>query len=155
KVITDAQSDRSSGFADGYNTRLDRNEASFSRHHVMNINWVYDLRWFHSSRGLTRTAFGDWEFSGIANFDTGLPLTVTTSSARDPAGVSLNRDSFGTSSRPDRVSNPDDLDDRTRLKWFNTAAFVQVPNGVVRPGNSPRGALFGPGFYRFDLALYK
>jgi hypothetical protein len=80
---------------------------------------------------------------------------VTTSSARDPAGLGLTRDGFGTSSRPDRVGDPDNIADRTRLQWFNTAAFTAVPNGVIRPGNSPRGALIGPGFYRFDLALYK
>ena len=155
KVITNAQTDRSSGFADGYNTRLDRNEANFSRHHVLNINAVYDLPSLSTANGWIKTVFGSWEFAAIANFDTGLPLTVTTSSARDPAGLGLTRDSFGTSSRPDRVGDPDNIGDRTRLQWFNTAAFAVVPNGVIRPGNSPRGALFGPGFYRFDLALYK
>jgi hypothetical protein len=62
-----------------------------------------------------------------------------------PGGVSFSGDSFGTSSRPDRVANSNDIAERTRLRWFNTAAFANVPNGVVRPESSPRGALFDPG----------
>lgn len=155
KTLTDAQSDRSSGFADPYNTRLDRAPASFSRSHDFVLNYVYDLPFFRGANGITRAVLGGWQLSGIFNAATGLPLTVTVSRATDNAGIGLGLDSGPTSSRPDRIGDPNAISNRTRFQWFNTAAFARVPTGVVRVGNSPRGVFDGPGFWRVDQSLFK
>ncbi len=155
KTLTDAQSDRSSGFADPYNTRLDRAKASFSRTHDISINYVYDLPLFRGSKGVVGGILGGWQLSGIFSAATGLPLTVTVSRSSDPGGLGLGLDTGPTSSRPDRIGDPNAIDNRTLLHWFNTAAFARVPTGVVRPGNSPRGVFDGPGFWRVDQSLFK
>ena len=155
KTLTDAQSDRSSGFADPSNTRLDRAPASFSRAHDFTFNYVYDLPLFRTAKGFTGTVLGGWQLSGIISAATGLPVTVTTSRSSDPAGIGIGLDSGPTSSRPDRVGDPNSISNRTLLQWFNTAAFARVPAGVVRPGNSPRGVFDGPGFWRVDQSLFK
>ena len=43
----------------------------------------------------------------------------------------------------------------TRLHWFNTSAFVNVPAGQYRPGNASVGNIVGPGYETFDLSAFK
>ena len=155
KTLTDAQTDRSSGFQDPHNTRLDRGLASFSREHDFSANYVYDLPFFRSSTRLVKATLGGWQLSGIFSAATGLPLTVSVSRSSDPAGIGFGLDTGPTSSRPDRIGDPNAISERTVRHWFNTAAFAKVPAGVVRPGNSPRGAVIGPGFWRVDQSLFK
>ncbi len=40
-------------------------------------------------------------------------------------------------------------------QWFNPAAFAPVPAGQIRTGNEPRGTIVGPGYGRWDAALFK
>lgn len=40
-------------------------------------------------------------------------------------------------------------------RWFNTAAFAQVPAGQYRPGNAPVGDIVDPGYADWDLSLFK
>ena len=46
-------------------------------------------------------------------------------------------------------------DIHTINKWFNTAAFAEVPLGVNRPGNAGRGILDAPGIVRWDFSVFK
>ena len=41
------------------------------------------------------------------------------------------------------------------LSWFNTKCWAAVPQGVVRPGNTGRYTIWGPGFFNWDASLYK
>ena len=107
-----------------------------------------------------RDVFGSrWELSGILSAYTGVPSTVTTSSV-DPAGLGI----LGTSpvsSRPDEICNanvnaPDKYGAGAQaLTWFNTACFAAVPEGAVRPGNTGRYTVRGPGFFNLDASLLK
>jgi len=53
------------------------------------------------------------------------------------------------------ISNPNENAPHTLTKWFNTAAFADVPAGVIRPGNAPRYFIRGPGYQRWDLSVFK
>ena len=55
--------------------------------------------------------------------------------------------------RPDRVSDPNDFPGRTVAKYFDTAAFVGVPQFVI--GNSSRNPVRGPGLQNADLMIGK
>lgn len=83
----------------------------------------------------------------------GLPLTAFDF-FEDPAGIGVLGFSPATE-RPDLVSNPSSGAPHTFMKWFNTSAFAEVPMGQIRPGNSPRGAIRGPGVQRWDFSLLK
>jgi hypothetical protein len=66
---------------------------------------------------------GGWEVSGITTFQSGRPLNTTING--DPAGI-------GTSGnqRPNLVGDPKlPADQRTELRWFNTAAFAAPATG--------------------------
>ena len=43
----------------------------------------------------------------------------------------------------------------TLVQWFNTSCFADVPKGVVRPGNSTRYPIRGPGFQKWDISTFK
>jgi hypothetical protein len=164
KNMTDNGSDRSNAPQNSYNWH----EGEYGpypgdRQHVLTLNWVYTLPIFQQSHGFVGGALKGWEFSGILSTYTGTPATVTTSSV-DPAGLGL-LGSSSASSRPDMVCDPRANQPgqyagsaqaaAAGLTWFNTACFVAVPQGAVRPGNAGRGVIRTPGFFNVDASLLK
>ena len=85
---------------------------------------------------------------------------MTTSSV-DPAGLGL-LGSSSASSRPDMICDPNANAPKAFAgvpnaanTYFNTACFVAVPQGAVRPGNAGRGTVRGPGYSNLDASLMK
>ncbi len=162
KNLTDNWSDRSSAAQNSYNWHEgEYGPAQYDRTHVVTLNYVYTIPFFKNSKGLTRLALAGWELSGIASFYTGSPFTVTTSSV-DPAGLGILGAS-PVSARPDMLCNPNvnapkgynGLTGPGQPTWFNTSCFAAVPDGVVRPGNTGRGTVRGPGFANLDASAMK
>jgi len=92
-------------------------------------------------------AFDNWEFSGVTNFSSGLPETVTLSTTNS---ADLTGGGDGTRAMivgPVPISNPG------LSQWFNTAAFAEPPQGYR--GNAPLRPYRGPGVNNFDLNLMK
>ena len=161
KNLTDNGSDRSNAPQNSYNWH----EGEYGpypgdRKYVLTLNYVYTLPMFKNNRGILGTAFGGWQVSGIASFYTGAAFTVTTSSV-DPAGLGL-LGSSSASSRPDMICDPNANAPKAFAgvpnaanTYFNTACFVAVPQGAVRPGNAGRGTVRGPGYSNLDASLMK
>ncbi len=155
----DDSSDRYDGsFVNSYNFATNRASSSFDERHMLNVGYVYDLPFF-KAKGLTHSLLGGWEYSGIAIFQTGTPLTVTNGTTYgDNAGVG---NGVGTGSYVDQVSNPSAnipsnslLEGPSYSKFaYNPAAF-QVPTGLTF-GNSSRDNLRNPGRVNFDMGLFK
>src|SRR5258708_6764960 len=103
------------------------------------------------------TALGGWEVSGVVVYNSGLPLTVTSSLGNDPGGLGrVNNASSSAGVRPDATGNPyAGSDIGTIYKWFNTAAFAEVPVGQVRPGNAGRTIITAPGIVGWNSSLFK
>jgi hypothetical protein len=126
--------------------------AGFDRTHIVNINWIYDLPRLspHWNNVLTRTAFDNWQYSGIASFVSGAPLAVNFSTT-DGADIT---GSPTETPRPDLVANAViPKSQRTIQKFFNTAAFARPAKGTL--GSAPKYDLRGPGINDLDMALYK
>ena len=151
--LTDNQSDRSTAPQNPFNIAGDYGPTQFDRRQIFTVNYVYELPFFRNQKGLRERLLGGWQFSGITTYASGTPLTPSTSGV-DPGGLGFLGPS-ASGPRPDMVSDPNDGAPRTIEQWFNTNAFAEVPRGVIRPGNAPRGAVLGPGFGRWDLALSK
>ena len=161
KFLTDNGSDRSNAPQNSYNYH----EGEYGpypgdRKFVLTLNYVYTLPMFKNNRGVLGMAFGGWQVSGIASFYTGAAFTVTTSSV-DPAGLGL-LGSSSASSRPDMICDPNANAPKAFAgvpnaanTYFNTACFVAVPQGAVRPGNAGRGTVRGPGYSNLDASLMK
>jgi hypothetical protein len=159
-ALTDNQTDRSSGSQYTYCPQCDYGRATIDRRHVFTGNYVYELPWHRNQEGFAGHLLGGYEFSGILTINSGLPLTVFTSrGAGDPAASGLNvggapNNGSVATPRPNQISNPNSNAPHTWQEWFNTAAFADVTVGGA-PGNEDRGAVNGPGLWRYDMSLIK
>lgn len=97
--------------------------------------------------------------SGILTANSGLPFTVFGSSSQegDPTASGYRGDGSGygrvATMRPMQISDLH-TGPKTSAQWFNTAAFsTTTSNGVVP--TERRGAVNGPGLWRYDTAVIK
>jgi len=155
KALTNAQTDRSSAPQNSYNLDAEYGLSQLDRRHVLTATYVYELPFFKSQQGLTGHLLGGWQTSGIFTVNSGLPLTVTNSSAsvpRDPAGQGCTNAATTCSVRPNQIANAEGP--QTVAQWFNIASFVENTTLGV-PGNARRGSITGPGLWRADASVFK
>jgi hypothetical protein len=131
--------------ADRTNLRLDRSNSAFDARHRFVLSALYELPFFKSSTGMTRSVLGNWQINGILTWQTGFPFTVLDTS--DP-----NQDGQPTD-RPDLVGEPLGSGTRTPQKWFDSAAFAHPAPGTN--GTSGRNSVVGPRISNLDFSLFK
>ncbi len=152
----DNSSDRyDNNFVDSYNLAMNRASSNFDQRHVLTASWVYDLPFFQNSTGFIKNVLGQWQYSGIATFQTGTPFSVLNGAYGDNAGVA---NGVGTGSFADVVSDPrsvptDIHDPGAAPIYYNPAAYAE-PTGLTF-GDSGRNSLVNPNRVNFDMALYK
>jgi len=154
--IDDSSDWQDAGFVNTYAPGSNRASSTFDVRHALNIGYVYDLPFFKTA-GLSHTLLGGWQWSGIANYSTGTPFSVTnTTTYTDNAGVG---NSVGAGSYADRIANPK-ADIPASPGGPQTAGFLYNPNAFTTPqgltfGNSGRNSLRNPSRTNFDMALFK
>ena len=122
------------------------------RRHLFNLSSVLISPGLGS--GLMHVLTKDWQVGVIVQKRSGAPLTVLVSD-----DVALNGDPDQRANRvpgvnpyldePTWVPNAGGFN--TQLQWINMAAFTNAPRGEF--GNSRRGDIYGPGFFKTDLAV--
>lgn len=160
--LTDNQSDRSSGLQSTYCRPCEYGSSAIDRRHVFTANYVYRLPWFHEQAGFKGRLLGGFGASGILTVNSGLPLTVLAGRAGtfgDPGASGLNVDGSPNNGRPSTprpnlVGNPNN-GPKTWSAFFNTSAFAIPTAPQAYGGNEHRGAVLGPGLWRYDMALSK
>jgi Carboxypeptidase regulatory-like domain len=136
------------------------------RRQVFTANFVWNLPWLQTQKGVVGHVLGGWELSGIQTAQTGLPATVSALQNFDPTGA----DCLGSSPcsfRVNQVGDPDTNPGRTFSNWINPNAYTQPApvltnvNGVQTwvaqsywPTERPGSARL-PGFWRTDVSLFK
>ncbi len=151
----DNSSDRYDGnFVDSYNLARTRGSSNFDQRHIFTLSYVYNLPFFRKP-GLTHTALGGWEVSGVTTISTGTPISVTNGTDfADAAGVA---NGVGTGSFADIIGNPrtgfvrNVGDEGPRL--YNPDAYA-APQGLTF-GDSGRNSLVNPRRTNFDMSLFK
>jgi len=148
----------SSGSQDGLpiqnprNYKEGRGPLPFDLKHKVNFNFVYELTWLRSSKGLTHAVLGGWQVNGILAYRSGFPITIGQ-------GDDLNTGGF-TPVRPDRIADGR-LDNPSRQLWFNPQAFRRVTCNIpsrqdlCHYGSSGVGVFYGPTQKNADLSLFK
>lgn len=134
-----------SGVTDPLNLRLDRGNDASIRQQYLIANYVYDLPFgtggrFESSSRLLNLIIGRWQTTGIITLGSGLPYSVTFSSAVQG----------WPSNYADRIGNPH-VDHPSLAKWFNPAAFA--PPAQFTYGNSGARQYFGPHYANWDTSI--
>ena len=159
KNLSDNQTDRSTAPQNSYDIKGDYGRAALDRRHVMTANWVYDIPFFDRTGGISGLLLGGWQFQGIATFQTGLPLTVTTSNF-DPTGLGLIP-ALIAGSRPNILCDPNAAAPGTFQTWFDISCFQRNPTTATNMnipaivGTAARGVVEGPGTKRVDFVMSK
>jgi hypothetical protein len=154
--------DNASGLQDStypFNPALSVSLCNFDVTHnfVFSYNWLLPFDKF-ASRAAARWLLGGWSLSGITNFATGLPITLTENDDNALIGanaVPVDVPNYTPGNRLLENTNP-----RSRQPYFNN---ILPPNsgGVFSPeqmgqfGNSRRRFFHGPGLNNFTMALAK
>jgi outer membrane receptor protein involved in Fe transport len=125
--------------------------SDFDKRHVVNVNWVWDLPQATKivNNPIVKLVFNDWQFTGVATFATGTPVTpgFTTSDNADLTGG-------GDGIRMIMNGNPNMArGNRSFYNWFNEGIFSRPAKGTI--GNMQRNALYKPGTNNFDLTFFK
>lgn len=120
------------------------------RTHTFVQTFLYDApfgkgkKWLNS--GVASWIAGGWQVNGVMSLESGLPFTVTASSA------SLNA--------PNNTQVANVSGKFTKLKgigtgaaWFDTSIFSQPTTAAL--GNSGKNAYIGPGFFTLDGSLFR
>jgi hypothetical protein len=158
-ALTDNQSDRSTGIQNSSCPACDYGRATLDRRHVFTGNYIYELPWQRAQQGFVGHLLGGYEFSGILTINSGLPFTVLTARGQgDPAAIGVNtsgapNNGSVASPRPNQIGDPNN-GPKTFTQFFNIAAFAPVTIAGAS-GNERRGAVNGPGLWRYDMALLK
>jgi hypothetical protein len=132
---------------DSYDLRAERGLSNFDVRRRFVASYAYDLPFGKASRWLR-----GWQTSGILQFQTGQPFTVSLLADDDNSNTGIDSLGFGANDRPNVVGNPR-LSNPSANAWFNTSAFVIPPYGSF--GNSGRNTVEGPGMATVDLSLVK
>ena len=102
--------------------------------HRFTASWVLDLPG-QNLEGPVRWVIGGWQWSGVMQYQTGSPFTITSGSDTSLDGIGNDRAMLtGVSAAAPAGS--------AQTVWFNGAAFAKGDAGTF--GNVPKGYLYGP-----------
>ena len=126
------------GVQDANNLRGERSLSNGDIPQVFAAGWVYRIPKLGKIAG--------WQIAGIVRIQAGDMVTVSqATNANSNLGYGVQR--------PDLIANPNAPAVRSVAQWFNTPAFVAVPQ--FKLGNAPRNPVRGPGLQNADLMIGK
>jgi hypothetical protein len=135
---------------------MNRAVAGYDRPHMLALSWVYEMPFGKGKRfnlsGVANHALGGWRLNGIFSAYSGTPFTVTA------AGASLNTP--GSTQTADLIGDVKKTGNVGPGTWYYDPASFRDPNfnraaNTYRFGTMGRNAVYGPGFQRVDLTLFK
>lgn len=135
---------------DLYNMHLTYGPAGFNRQHNVVVSAVYDLplgagKRFHASNSfVNREVIGGWQLTGIQQFATGQPISVSANNNADTSSVH--------SVFANRICDGKAPAGHSRLQFFNPACYAQPANGQY---GTARSGPIQPGLDTTQLSLQK
>ncbi len=144
--IVDADNNSIANYLD---RRREYGLAGFDRTHVVSVDYVYELpklgtRLLPGSR-IAKGLLNGWEVSGIYKFQSGTPLTITSSG--NPGMV------FNGTVRANYIGGNVIPDVQDRLNWYNPLVFARALDGTL--GGTGKGIIRGPHINQWDASLFK
>ncbi len=165
---------------DTYDTSMLWGPSEFDARHIVIINYLYQLPFYRKQSGFVGKALGGWQISGITQFQTGLPCSITGPSTNDYAGVGADANWGCGQNGQFWVLNGDPKIIGTfgpNGRWFQTC-LVPVPTGQVCPDGTVkfngvdqrifrpptagtfntqrvRNLIYQPGYENWNMGLFK
>jgi hypothetical protein len=136
--------------ADSHNLERDRDYSTGDIPHYFGASVVWDVP-FGAGRlknpgGGVGALVKDWSVAIVMTLQSGVPVPITQSNSLDYAGFTTQRPNLvGESTLP--------ADQRTPVRWFNTAAFALADQFTI--GSASRNPVRGPSYRDVDLALMR
>src|SRR2546426_3288314 len=116
--------------------------------HRFTTSWVMDLPG-GSMTGPLRWVLGGWQWSGVMQYQTGRPFTVTSGTDNSLDGIGNDRAKLTGADYNAVPTTP-----CSNCVWyFNPAAFATNDLGTF--GNVGKGAYYGPSLHSWDMGLSK
>jgi hypothetical protein len=116
------------------------------RRHRFVTSWVLDVPDLETTNAAVRAVLNGWQVTGIVQYQTGAPYTITT-------GTDISRDGIGGDRAKTTGVSLDPPAGADQTVWFNPAAFAAGDVGTF--GTVGRGAYFGPSTHFWDMGLSK
>jgi Carboxypeptidase regulatory-like domain len=117
------------------------------RTHRFTTSWVVDLPG-REMTGAMKWVFGDWQWTGVMEFESGRPFNIISGQDRSGRGLGNTSDRAKLTGQP--LEPPSGSDETL---WFNPAAFALADVGTF--GDVPKGYLRGPSFHSWNMGLFK
>jgi hypothetical protein len=153
KDLTTNSNDRGTSATNSYDFKRDYGPSSTNTPQILEVNYIYEMPFFRSQRGLEGHVLGGWELSGVSSFVSGSSFTVTQQV--DPFAT-LGPNGLGMKQNGDILMRPDQVaaiqKTKTLAQWFSPSSFA-VANGHF--GTERYGSLLGPGLQKWDIATMK
>lgn len=129
---------------------LDHGPSNFDRTHRFVASYVWSPPALGGNNRLVREVVDGWKLTGIVTVQTGDPLTVLA--GRDQSQTGLGSD------RAVQVGSPYGGDacagnKRRCVSYLDPNAFQLPRRGTF--GTVPKGSLRGPGYFNWDMAVFK
>jgi hypothetical protein len=121
----------------------------FDARHRLVYSYVWQLP-IPERGGWAGKLLNDWAISGIATFQTGFPIRITSSDDLEL----MNSYDFELPGEPDVVKSFRTLNPRGPGNLFFDPSIFQ-PQALGTIGNAPRSICCGPGLNNFDIAIHK
>ena len=152
----DFGSSNGTSLPDASSNRLFYGPSDFDTRNVFLINYVWDIPFAnHVDNLMARTIFGNWQFSGTMQAQSGRPQTVSQNNDRAGVGPGSGNQLWVISRLP---SLPHHCACGTSTnQWFEGAGsgiWSPAPVGTFAP-RGLRGLVYGPGFQSFSAAMEK
>ena len=122
--------------------------SDLDRTHVLIISYIYELP-FRGTSNFAKRLLGNWELSGINQFQVGSPFSVRQNVDYAGVGAGSGNQFWNLVGDPHLEPTPFVSDSI----WFNKAAFAQPAPTTF--GVQPRNLLRNPGFWEWHLGIRK
>lgn len=116
------------------------------RRHRFVTSWVLDVPDLETTNAAVRAVLNGWQVTGIVQYQTGAPFTITS-------GTDISRDGIGNDRAKTTGVSMDPPAGSDRTVWFDRAAFAAGDVGTF--GTVGKGAYFGPSTHYWDMGLSK
>ena len=122
--------------------------SDLDRTHVLIVSYIYELP-FRGTSHLAQRLLGNWELSGINQFQSGSPFSVRKNVDYAGVGAGSGNQFWNLTGNPSLDPTPF----TNSAVWFDKTAFGQPAAGTF--GVQPRNSLRNPGFWEWDLGVRK
>ena len=148
---------------DTYDVSMLWGPSEFDVRHIFVANYLYQLPFFKGKTGFVNKALGGWQISGITQYQTGLPCSITGPSSNDYAGVGADANWGCGQNGQFWVKNGNPSYIKTfgpSGQWFSTtnpdgSPIFTAPAAGTFNTQRVRNIIYQPGFSNWNMGLFK